>query len=218
MLTKLSETLGLPVHLAIIPRDADGELAQYVARHTALVPVVHGWAHLDHAPKDEKKSEFRLHRPMGEIIGDAHLGLQHLRGVFGDRVSPMFVPPWNRIAPEVVQQLPGLGYRFLSTATPRKTAKPAPELEQINTHLDPIDWRGTRGLADPDMLIVKTAQMLRDRREGQTDNTEPFGVLTHHLVHDQDIWTFTEILLQKLMAGPSYVWTAPSINQTGDPE
>lgn len=217
-LTKLSESLALPVHLAIIPRDADEELAEHVARHLTLIPVVHGWAHHNNAPQNEKKSEFRLHRPMDKITDDALAGLQRMQTVFGDRLKPMFVPPWNRVAPEVVQELPGLGYRFVSTATPRKTATPAPGLEQINTHLDPIDWRGTRGLADPNMLIDKTAQMLRDRREGRADNTEPFGILTHHLVHDQDIWTFTQDLLRRLLAGPSYVWTAPSSKQTGDPE
>lgn len=85
----------------------------------------------------------------------------------------------------------------------------APGLSQINTHLDPIDWRGSRGLADPDMLISQTVALLRDRREGRADADEPFGVLTHHLVHDQRIWDFTEHLLSQLLDGPVRIWTAP---------
>ncbi|WP_170761494.1 polysaccharide deacetylase family protein [Ruegeria lacuscaerulensis] len=217
-LARLSETLALPVHLAIIPRDSEDVLADYVEIHTNLIPVVHGWAHLNHAPFDEKKSEFRLHRPMDAILTDARSGLARLHKLFGGRLCPMFVPPWNRIASDVVQELPGVGYHFISTATPRKTQYPVAGLEQVNTHLDPIDWRGTRGLAAPNALITKTVNLLRDRREGSTDNTEPFGVLTHHLVHDQDIWAFTDDLLRRLLDGPGFAWAATNIEPSGRPE
>ncbi|WP_037310992.1 polysaccharide deacetylase family protein [Ruegeria halocynthiae] len=217
-LSELSKTLALPVHLAAIPRDADRTLVDVVTHQPELIPVVHGWAHLNHAPPDEKKSEFRLHRPLEEILSDARSGLKQMQGLFGDKLCPMFVPPWNRIAPDVVRELPGAGYHFISTATPRRTRFPAPGIEQINTHLDPIDWRGTRGLAAPNDLIVKTSDLLRDRRTGGADITEPFGVLTHHLVHDQDIWTFTKDLLRRLLDGPGVAWTAPQTDMIRRPE
>ncbi|WP_170333007.1 polysaccharide deacetylase family protein [Ruegeria arenilitoris] len=217
-LSELSQSLDLPVHLAIIPRHADSGLVEYVAELAMLIPVVHGWAHQNHAPPEEKKSEFRLHRPIPNILDDARAGFERLHALFGDKLCPIFVPPWNRVAPEVVRELPELGYRAVSTATPRKTRMPTPGLEQINTHLDPIDWRGTRGLVSPDNLVTQTAGLLRDRREGRTDNTEPFGVLTHHLVHDADIWTFTEALLRRLLSGPGIAWALPANTSTGDPE
>ena len=217
-LTALSDTLRIPVHLAVIPRDADRALADYVLGHAHLIPVVHGWAHQNHAPADEKKSEFRLHRPMPDISKDASAGLARLNRLFQDRLCPMFVPPWNRIASEVAALLPELGYRTLSTATPRKTRFAAPGLEQINTHLDPIDWRGSRGLCAPDSLISKTVGLLQDRRAGRADTAEPFGVLTHHLVHDDDIWSFTGDMLQHLLDGPGTVWTADTPKNLGDPE
>lgn len=208
-LCDLAQRLGLPVHLAIIPRDCTSELADYSLQRREIIPVVHGWAHANHAPDGEKKSEFRLHRPMDEIVDDAKQGYARLEAAFGEQLRPMFVPPWNRIAPEVAAVLPKIGFRFLSMATPRETVLAAPGLEQVNTHLDPIDWRGTRGLIPPETLIARTAHLLRDRREGRADITEPFGVLTHHLVHDQDIWRFTETLLQKLLDGPAVAWTVP---------
>ncbi|NOD62465.1 MULTISPECIES: polysaccharide deacetylase family protein [unclassified Ruegeria] len=208
-LADLSAELGLPVHLAVIPHDATPALAEYVADRPSLIPVVHGWAHKNHAPAGEKKAEFRLNRPLDQMVDDAKAGMARLDAMFGGNVRPMFVPPWNRIAPEMVAQLPRLGFRVLSTATPRQTPFAAPGLEQINTHLDPIDWRGTRGLINPDILIARTVDLLRDRREGRADNAEPFGILTHHLVHDQDIWTFTEALLRKLLNGPATIWVAP---------
>ncbi len=216
-LSDLSERLGISVHLAIIPRDATSELASYMAQRPNLIPVVHGWAHENHAPPEEKKSEFRLHRPMETILQDAEAGTTRLRSLFPDSLRPMFVPPWNRIAPEIAARLPDLGYGILSTATPRTSVQAAPGLEQVNTHIDPIDWRGSRGLADPDALVEKTTALLRDRREGRADNGEPLGVLTHHLVHDQDIWAFTEALLKHLLDGPATLWTAPR-HGNGDPE
>ena len=68
-----------------------------------------------------------------------------------------------------------------------------------------------------DKLIIQTADLLRDRREGRADITEPFGVLTHHLVHDQDIWTFTQELLNRLLDGPGFAWAGLTI-PTGAPE
>jgi hypothetical protein len=206
-LIALSDTLRVPVHLAVIPKTCDTSLVARVDSST-LIPVVHGWAHLNHAPKQEKKSEFRMHRSMPTIIGDARQGLDRLQELFGDRLAPMFVPPWNRIAPEVVAELPALGYRILSTATPRATPTAAPGLHQVNTHLDPIDWRGTRGLVSPERLIDTATALLRDRREGRSDNSEPFGILTHHLVHDDAIWAFTHDLLHLLLDGPGVPWTA----------
>ena len=38
------------------------------------------------------------------------------------------------------------------------------------------------------------------------DNHEPYGILTHHLVHDAAIWHFTETLISRLMQGPGQVW------------
>ncbi|KIC41152.1 polysaccharide deacetylase [Ruegeria sp. ANG-R] len=208
-LTALSGELGLPVHLAVIPRDVEASLAEYVSDQSALVPVVHGWAHQNHAPVNEKKAEFRLHRPIEALIADAEAGLTRLRTLFGDQLRPVFVPPWNRIDTEVTAHLPKLGYRILSTATPRKTPDAAPGIAQVNTHLDPIDWHGTRSLVEPRKLITQTVQLLQDRRTGRADNTEAFGVLTHHLVHDQDIWMFAQDLLHRLLEGPGIPWTAP---------
>ena len=49
-LTALSTDLGLPVHLAVIPKPASEALASHCAGHRCLVPVVHGWSHANTAP------------------------------------------------------------------------------------------------------------------------------------------------------------------------
>ncbi len=114
---------------------------------------------------------------------------------------PVFVPPWNRIDPALAERLGSLGYIALSTFTPREGRLVAPGLVQINTHLDPINWRGGGGLLPADQLIHQLVVLLRDRREGRTDAEEPLGLLTHHLVHDAAIWGFTESCLARLLDG-----------------
>ncbi|PCJ10010.1 MAG: polysaccharide deacetylase [Rhodobacteraceae bacterium] len=206
-LTELSKKLGLPVHLAVIPRDATAALAAYVAGTTQLIPVVHGWAHQNHAPQGEKKAEFGAHRALEQSLADADQGLKTLRPLFGDQLEPMFVPPWNRISNDLLQGLAKLGYTTLSTFTPRAQAEAAAGLAQVNTHLDPIQWKGSRSLVPPQHLLDQVTKQLSSRRLGLTDNAEPYGILTHHLVHGAAIWDFTEALISRLLAGPATPWT-----------
>lgn len=205
-LSALSQNLGLPVHLAVIPETAQPALASYVAQHPQLIPVVHGWAHQNQAPEGQKKCEFPDQRPTQVALGEIQQGLARLQALFGPRLLPMFVPPWNRIAPDLVPALADLGFATLSTFTPRPSPLAAPGLAQINTHLDPIDWKGSRSLAAPERLIAQICDQLRARRKGMADTREPYGILTHHLVHDAAIWEFTEALIARLMQGPGQVW------------
>lgn len=198
-LAGLAHQLGLPVHLAVVPKFADAALAALCASDPMLVPLVHGWAHRNHAPADAKKAEFGMDRP--QLRADAAAGLARMRALFGPTALPVFVPPWNRIAPALVPDLAGMGFAGLSTFTPRDQRLAAPGLVQINTHLDPIHWRGGGGLVAPETLLATLEGMLRDRRAGRADTAEPLGLLTHHLVHDAAIWAFTERCLAELLEG-----------------
>ncbi len=205
-LLALSEQLSLPVHLAIIPRDATPELAKRLSGTATAIPVVHGWAHENHAAPDQKKSEFGADRVVDDALDDAERGLKTLERLFGSGLQPMFVPPWNRLSEDLEPWLAGLGYSALSTFTPRSQVKAAPGLLRVNTHLDPIDWKGTRSLVVPALLLSQLVKQLADRRLGKADNDEPYGILTHHLVHDDAIWAFCEDLLRRLLAGPARPW------------
>jgi hypothetical protein len=205
-LSALAQKLALPVHLAVIPSTAQPQLAACVSAHPELIPVVHGWAHINLAAAGEKKCEFPTHRPVEAALGDIEAGLARLQDLFGDRLEPIFVPPWNRITADLLPWMAGAGFAALSTFTPRTKAKAAPGLAQINTHLDPIDWKGSRSLVAPDQLITQVSRQLQARRLGTADNSEPYGILTHHLVHDTAIWEFTAALIARLMQGPAEVW------------
>lgn len=202
-LAGLAEKVQLPVHLAVIPAHASPALADYCAS-APMLPVVHGWAHTDHSQGAEKKNEFLTERP--DATEDSMSALAHMRMLFGSRLCPMFVPPWNRIQPDVIAALPGQGYRALSTFGPRHTREAVADLVQINTHIDPIWWKGGRDLITPEELVTQAATHLKRCNTGQVDATEPFGLLTHHLVHTPAIWSFAEAFLTEMQMSGAQPW------------
>lgn len=201
-LIAIATDLDIPIHLAVIPKHATSTLVKQLPPTNLVIPIVHGWAHISHAPLGQKNTEFGASRPIEECAHDAILGLQSLTDLFGGRLKPMFVPPWNRINPDLGEHLVAIGYDTISTYAPRKAQYAAHNLEQINTHLDLIAWHKGRSLIAPDNLIEQMVKLMQDRRFGRTDNTEPLGFLTHHLVHDDAIWDFTEQFLTIMRTGP----------------
>lgn len=201
-LIDIANDFDMPCHLAVIPKYASSTLAKNILPAHLIVPVVHGWAHINHAPAGQKNTEFGIMRPIDDSATDAILGLQRMTDLFGDRLQPMFVPPWNRINPELGQHLVAIGYDTLSTYAPRQSRLAAPGLTRINTHLDPVAWRGDRSLVHVPALVAQTVTLMQDRRCGNTDNSEPFGLLTHHLIHDDAIWSFVKQFLTIMLNGP----------------
>ena len=198
-LAALAEDLSLPVHIAVIPKHAEPALAAYSKNRPLIRPLVHGWQHISHAPDGAKKAEFGHPRP--DAAHEFAQALNRMQQLFGDDLLPIFVPPWNRLDDGLLPVLADAGYIGVSTYLPRNNRIAAPGLVQINTHIDPIFWRGTRSLVPPDVLIADITKQLQDRRKGLTDPQEPLGFLTHHLVHDEDIWGFTHACLARLLDG-----------------
>ena len=197
-LLQMGEDMSLPVHLAVIPEPATNELVQACAGTSFAIPIVHGWAHRNNAPADAKKAEFG--HPRSDAAAQTDMALTRLKELFGAQLLEMFVPPWNRIDASVVNGLHTQGYHALSTFTPRATRQVA-GLVQINTHIDPIHWRGGGALVTAEALIDAIVRLLQDRRAGATDGAEPLGFLSHHLVHDAAIWGFTQNCLGVLLDG-----------------
>lgn len=215
-LEALSKRTGVPVHLAIIPAHAEPALARHLDTRDHLIPLVHGWSHENHKPGRKKQAEFGDHRPVDLMADSCQDALRRMQALFRDRLVPLFVPPWNRISDDLLPRLPGLGYVAISTMKPREARLAAPGLERINTHFDPINWKAEKVLQDPGVMIAQVAGDLADRRAGRTDADEPYGLLTHHLVHDDAIWDFTEAFLQRLLTGPVTFWRADSLLTKGD--
>ena len=115
-----------------------------------------------------------------------------------DRLLAVMVPPWNRIAPQLVPMLPELRFAGLSTFGPRERAEAVRGLQQVNSHIDVIDWGGTRGFVGGQAALYQAVSHLSRRRAGQADPAEPTGLLTHHLAHDEATWDFVAAFLDRV--------------------
>lgn len=214
----IAAELRLPVQLAVIPDKAERSLSRFVDHAPWLTPVVHGWRHTSHAPQGAKNAEFG--HPRDGAGAELARALRRAQDIFGPRLTPLFVPPWNRIAADYLPVLADLGYAGVSAYGGRDGAWAVPGLVQINTHVDPINWRGDRNLVAPEALIGGLVDTLERRRKGHADVLEPLGLLTHHLVHSEAIWRFTYDILSVLLDGgaqPADIGAALAAGRTPDP-
>lgn len=206
-LLALRRSYDLGLALAVIPAALDPALPARLRDEPASVAVLqHGYAHQNHAAAGEKNVELGPHRPAMVVIGELGTGLLAMEQAFGDRFLPVLAPPWNRIAPALVPVLPEIGLRGLTTYGARSRVHPVRGLLQVNTHVGPIEWRPTRRFPGEDRVLAALVRELGARRAlpaAAPAADEPTGMLTHHLVHDDDIWTFMDRLWNRLRAHPA---------------
>lgn len=197
-LLDLCGSFSAPVTLAVIPETTTEKLAQHLDSSDIAQVAVHGWSHVNYAGTKEKKQELGSHREPDIVLDELQSGLDKLHDLHGGRLVPMLVPPWNRIDAGIVAGLAGLGYRALSVFGPEKNTVPP----CLNTHVDVIDWHGSRGGREDDILFAETAaRILKAAENGGTT-----GILTHHLVHDDNVWRFLRRLLEATAGHAAARW------------
>ena len=202
-LMSLGAKWDVPIVLAVIPKPAEPELARSLAGAPVRI-ALHGFAHANHAGPGEKKQELGRHRPTATVLDELARGRERLDALFPGRTVAMLVPPWNRIAAGLIQHLPGLGLRWLSTFGPEPPTMAAADLMQIDCQLDIMDWR-TRRSHPADVLAARVADLVRQRRRAPG----PIGILTHHLVHDEAAWTFLGDLFRLTASHEAATWDWP---------
>ena len=207
-LTALAGAADVPLALAVIPEHAQAAAFEPVSAVVTLLQ--HGVDHRNRAAAGEKKTEFAVAELLSEALDRLAHGRALLERMAGSaRVLPVLVPPWNRIsAARLLAHLAAAGYRGLSTFGPRHSGYAASGLVVVNTHIDIIDWRGSRGFVGEDLALDQAMRHLQARRNGQADARESTGWLTHHAVHDEAAWTFMERLLEHTCQREGVVWRA----------
>jgi hypothetical protein len=192
-LLDLAACHGLPLALAVVPMwlDADSHARIAASRHASVLQ--HGFAHADLAPPDGRSIELGG-RDRETILTELANGRAVLADAFGCPFLAVLVPPWNRLDAGLIERLTGCGFIGLSTFGRRAAPEAASGLAQVNTHLDPIDWRGSR------LFVGETAAL--GRLVAVLDADEPIGILSHHLAMDEAGWAFLDRLLGVLAVHP----------------
>ena len=204
-LTRLARDAELPVLLAVIPGAADRHLGHYVAAEPLLTPTQHGFMHANHAAASERACELGGQRTPALVRDDLARGRERMRDIFSDGCTDILVPPWNRIAPDLLPHLPGLGFGALSTFADLNAGTAG--LDVVNCNLDIIDWRHGRVGHREDKLVGRLATLI--------DSGAPVGLLTHHLAHDETAWQFLERALPYLAARPEVRFTSADHLRSG---
>ncbi len=189
-LVALTDKFSIPATLAVIPNLATDALASRLENCLQISVALHGISHLNRAPASEKKCELGLHRGQHIVVEELASGRLKLEQMFGQQFINMLVPPWNKIAAQLVPELSKTGLSTLSAYGWDRFPATA-NLVQFNTHVDIIDWRGTRGGRPASELASELANALRIARD---KGGEPVGILSHHLVHDDAAWEFLQQL------------------------
>ena len=109
----------VPIALAVIPALARPDLCQSLESRPLVAVLQHGWKHANRAVAG-KKSEYPQGRPPRIVAAEIAAGQARLRALFGSRVLPVLVPPWNRFAAEHLPLLPAAGITGLSAMAPRR--------------------------------------------------------------------------------------------------
>ncbi len=206
----LAARFDVPVALAAIPLLATQALAKRLAGETRVDIIVHGLAHRNHSPQGQLSSELGIGQPLLDRMAALYGAHERLRRLFGAKVVAMLAPPWNRIGEDLTERLGEMGFAGLSTFKRRRAREAAVGVLQVNTHIDPVFWRGHGGLRDEAAMLDDLAALARETAARPNEEREPIGLLTHHLEHDPWVWRFVEELLACLSAHEAVRFTRPA--------
>ena len=147
-------------------------------------------------------SEFRPDEPARDVAARLAEGWAALEGF--ERRLPVYVPPWNALAPNVEEALKLSGHEALSAWS--SLSRPG----RVDAHVDVLRWRGGPRFAGRERVLGRLTEALRMRRREGLWN-EPVGLLTHHLAHDEPAWRFLEDLLLFAPLQGSVEWPRASV-------
>ncbi len=203
-LIALAQASATPLALAVIPLQSERQI--FATAGPLITVLQHGTDHVNRAGPQEKKTEFPSTEAPAAAIARLAAARRQLETLAGKRVVPVLAPPWNRLPRQLAPQLAAAGWRGLSQFGARSSAEPAPGLRQVNTHIDIIAWRASRGFAGDEEVLSAARRHLAAKRTAAADAGEATGWLTHHAMHDAAAWAFLERLFETTRSHPAVVW------------
>lgn len=184
-LDKLLEIRGsLPITLAVIPDVDLHPLANRLGGAEGVTVAQHGVDHHNRLPEGGPRSEFAPDAPQGAI--NAAVAAGRARLVAAGLPPIIFVPPWNEASDRLIAAIGAAKYETYSAGV---KGQPREGLRHIGAQVDILRWKGTPHFRGRRRIFDALRKQLEARRAlGSYD--KPIGLLTHHLVHDEDAWRF----------------------------
>lgn len=180
---------GVPIDLAVIPDAADITLARELRRRDERTVRTHqhGRTHINHEATGPK-CEFGASRSADDQRNDILAGRRQLLDLLGERLDPIFTPPWNRCTALTARCLAVLDFELLS----RDASAERFDVEGLAELPVSLDWTGRRGAITGPDAWGRTIAARVDAANG------PVGLMLHHAVMTQDDRTMLRELLHVL--------------------
>lgn len=202
-LLTLSRRYRCPLTIAVIPAGSHEGLRTRLGRHPQVAIAQHGVTHTNLQPPHTACDEFRPGTAPDAIAASIRSGADRLQRHFDHPVA-LFVPAWNRMSPELIEGIARTDIPCISgRGGMRQTGR---ELDRLDVHLDLLRWRGGPRFRGEERFLRNVRQALRLRRRAGLW-TEPLGLLTHHLDHDEGAWRFLEQFLRTTTGEALFDWT-----------
>ena len=109
----------------------------------------------------------------------------------------------------MLRELPQAGLSRVSAFGPAGV-RSGDAVALANTHIDIIDWRGTRGFTGEAAVLEQLEKHVAARVSGATLMAEATGWLTHHLVHDAESSAFLRDVFEFLSGLPDAQVRSPA--------
>lgn len=150
----------------------------------------HGWRHVNWQ-RAGKKSEFGEQRPFEKQWKDIYQGQQKMQEMFGDYLTNVFTPPWNRLSGSTLRILQDLKFSGVSMAGPfPRGVKPHIGLSNLRVQID-LHTRRSRDAASDLQTVLDELGSLAGRKE-------PVGIMIHHPRMTSFAFEFLDELLNLL--------------------
>lgn len=191
------ERAGVPIDLAVIPVALGARMADELARRAGGRPGMlglhqHGYAHGNHEPAG-RKCEFGPARDYAMQARDLGDGARLLAERLGDRLDPIFTPPWNRCSSDTAAGLRALGFRALSRD---RGAAPIDAAGLIEIPVA-VDW--CKRVDDR----PQSPEAIASRIAAEARAASPIGIMLHHAAMDDDSLDRVGELLMLLARHPA---------------
>lgn len=208
-LIDISSNAGLL--LAVIPARMEPSLVTALAAAPHVYVAQHGYAHVNHAPRGLGLGAWELgvHRGLDTVMDELNAGRTILQNQFQSQFLQVVVPPWNRIAAELITPIAAHDYCGVSAFGPREEHNSEQSLTFVNAHCDPIRWKSGAQFRGSAKTISQLCEHLQARRAGSVDADEPTGFLTHHIDLDAAGWRFSAKLANLVHQHEAAKWCSP---------
>jgi len=192
-LLALFERYGAPLALAVVPAwlpMRHAELARMLAPGGSLWCLhQHGFRHVNHEA-ERKKSEFGPARSAEVKHRDISRGREILERYLGQRIQPLFTPPWNRCDGETLEALTRLGFRAVSRTMDASPTPPS-SLAELPVRVDLHTRKESTAQAALSGLLHELEQGL---------DSGSCGIMLHHQRMNRAALEFLDSFLKCLRA------------------